>query len=146
MICFNNEQATIEYRASEQTIFCSWEGEVPSEQFQQVMKLKLQHMQSFLPRNWMMDIRYMQAIGYDDQQWLLEYWLHEFLKLPIRKIAIIQSFDIYNSMVVEDFLRYSPVNARCEVQLFADFEASLAWIKDLSQNSFLMRVGDENRC
>jgi hypothetical protein len=141
MICFRNEQATIEYRASEQAIFCSWQGEVPSAQFQQVMKLKLQHMKSFLPRNWMLDIRYMQAIGYEDQQWLLDNWIQEFLKLPIRKIAIIQSFDIYNSMVIEEFLRYSPGKGTCEVQLFADQEASLAWIKDLSHNSFLMRTG-----
>lgn len=141
MICFKNKQATIEYRASEQAIFCSWQGKVSSEQFQQVMKLKLQHMQAFLPRNWMLDLRYMEAIGYEDQQWLLENWMQEFQKLPIRKIAIIQSFDIYNSMVIEDFLRYSPVTGSCEVQLFADQKTSLAWIKDLTHSSFLMGTG-----
>lgn len=141
MICFKNEKATIEYLAVEQAIFCSWEGEVMSEQFQQIVKLKLLHMQFFLPRYWMVDIRYMQAIPYEDQQWLLENWILAFRRLPIRKIAIVQSLDVYNGMVVEDFLRYSPENATCEVQLFEDVEASWAWIRDVSQSNFLMRTG-----
>jgi hypothetical protein len=136
MICFKDEKATIEYLVAEQAIYCSWEGEVPSQQFQEVMQLKLQHMQAFATRKWMLDIRYMQAISFDDQQWLLENWMREFLKLPILKIAIIQSFDEYNNMVVEDLLRYRPLNPGCEVQLFADPEASLAWLRDFSESSF----------
>jgi hypothetical protein len=141
MICFKDERATIEYLAADQAIYCSWQGEVPSEQFQHVMKLKLHHMQSLVAKNWMVDIRHMQAIGYNDQQWLLENWFHEFLLLPIRKVAIIQSFEVYNSMVIEGFLRYVPESTGCEVQLFADLEASLAWIRDATESSFPVKDG-----
>jgi hypothetical protein len=141
MICFKDEKSTIEYLSAEQAIACSWEGEVLSDQFKQLMQLKLQFFQSFAACNWMLDIRYMQAIGLDDQQWLLENWMQDFLKLPIRKIAIIQSYDIYNVMVVEHFLRYISENSAFEVQLFADFESSLAWIRGLSESNFELRAG-----
>lgn len=141
MICFQNERSTIQYLAAEQAIACSWEGEVLSEQFQQVMQLKLQYMQDYAIKNWMLDIRYMQAISLDDQQWLMENWLHELLKLPLLKIAIIQSYDVYNALVVEHFLRYVPENAGFEIQLFADFEASLAWIRGLSESNFEPKTG-----
>jgi hypothetical protein len=141
MICFQDEKATIEYLVADQAIFCAWYGDVPSEQFRQVMQLKLQHMQFFLALNWLLDIRYMQAISYDDQQWLLENWIHELLKLPIRKIAIIPSLDVYNNMVMEEFLRYKPEDPACEVQLFADREASLDWIREFAESSFPGKTG-----
>jgi hypothetical protein len=140
MICFKDDKAVIEYLVSEKAIYCSWEGEVPSEQFQKVMQLKLHLIRELSVTNWMLDIRYMQSIGYPDQQWLLEKWIPEFLKSSVHKIAIIQSFDVYNAMVVEDFLRYTPINTGCEIQFFADSDASLAWIRDLSESTFLMNT------
>jgi hypothetical protein len=142
MICYKDEKATIAYLEAEQAIACSWEGDVPSAQFQQVMQLKLQHLQAFSAKNWMMDIRHMKAIAFDDQQWLWDGgWIQSFLRLPIRKVAIIQSYDVYNAMVIEVFLRYVSEHGACEVQLFADFEASLAWIRDFSASSFELRTG-----
>lgn len=137
MICFRDEKATIQYLPSEQAIFSSWQGEVISEQFQLVMKITLQHMQALLPKNWLLDLRYMQAISYHDQQWLVENWAQELVKLPIHKMAIIPSFDVYNGMVIEEFLRYSSRKVAIDVQFFADYEASLAWINDFSDIVFL---------
>lgn len=140
MICYQDEQATIEYLLEEQAIYCSWQGEVGAEQFQQVMKHKLMLMKSLSTASCLLDICHMQAINYDNQQWLLETWMPAISGLPVRKIAIIQSLDVYNGMVVEDLLRHSPENPGCEVQLFADYEACLAWIRDFSESDFQLQA------
>lgn len=140
MICYQDEHAAIKYLMEEQAIYCSWQGEIGAETFQKVMKHQLLLLKTLSAGSFLLDIRHMEAMSYDNQQWLLDTWMPEFARLSVSKIAIIQSFDVYNGMVVEDLLRNSPQNPDCEVQLFADFEASLAWIRDFSESGFQLHA------
>ncbi|MGV3504974.1 MAG: hypothetical protein ACO1O1_14790 [Adhaeribacter sp.] len=104
------------------------------------MKHKLMLLKTLSATCCLLDIRHLQAISYDNQQWLLETWMPEFAGLQVHKIAIIQSLDVYNGMVVEDLLRNLPQSPACEVQLFADYEACLAWIRDFSESDFPLQA------
>lgn len=137
MICFETDFATIKYWANDRILYCSWTGEVNNRALRKIMVQALNSIQLYRPKYWILDIRYMQTIGFNDQQWLIEKWLCNFDKAPFQKVAIINPFDVYNEMVIESFLKAIPENLEKHIQYFPDIESSKAWMQEISEANLL---------
>jgi hypothetical protein len=92
--------------------------------FEQVLAVSRDHHAT----EWLADISAMPPIGIDEQQWLSETWLTQFVVLGVKKVAVIEPGSLHNQLAIESVLADGRRYVQADVQYFPDTESALDWL------------------
>lgn len=70
----------------------------------------------------------MPLLGMDEQAWLSDVWLEQFLTLGVQHLAFIQPPNLHNQLIVETMLSEGQRHAKINFQFFSDIPAALDWL------------------
>ncbi|MBT9393125.1 hypothetical protein KLP40_08110 [Hymenobacter sp. NST-14] len=79
-------------------------------------------------RRWLADLSSLPLVSTDEQAWLSEVWLPQFVRLPIRTLALVLPVNLHNQLVVESLLADGRRLVRADVQFFSDLPGAIDWL------------------
>ncbi|WP_345116841.1 hypothetical protein [Hymenobacter algoricola] len=107
-----------------------WRGSLDLDKFIKSFDYLAAFSQQHKVTRWLADTSDMPLVGIDEQVWLGEQWLPQFVELGVKKIGLVLPLSLHNVLVVEhlmfDAQHYTPSN----VQFFSDTLAALDWLTD----------------
>ena len=77
---------------------------------------------------WLADLRKMQVVNQEDQQWSNDDWFPRAIKAGIRKMAIIVPMDIFGKMSVNRIMQ-NISDIGLSTQYFDSVEDAIEWLK-----------------
>lgn len=104
MLHFDESFLKISYNAEADCVIMEWKSFATSEEFRQGLNEGLKLIQQQQAANWLADLRKMEAIDPEDEQWSNEDWFPRALQAGIKRMAIVPSEDIFNSISVENIM------------------------------------------
>ena len=77
---------------------------------------------------WLADLRGMNAILRQDEQWTVNEWFPTLAKTGLKRMAILMSSDYFNQMSVDRIMQAATPEMPFAVAYFDDAEGALAWL------------------
>jgi hypothetical protein len=127
MTQFNEHYLAITHDASVPCVIMQWKSFATSQEFRKGLNSGLHMVNTHKVGNWLADLRKMDVIDPEDEQWSNTDWFPRALQAGIRKMALIPSEDVFNNMAVENIM--SQVTSNLQVHYFKDLESAKAWLK-----------------
>jgi hypothetical protein len=100
----------------------------PNEQFYQSFEKIVTLSRDHQATQWLADISAMPPVGIDEQQWLSESWIMQFVLLGVKKVAVIEPSSLHNQLAIESVLADGRRYVQADVQYFPDTESALDWL------------------
>jgi hypothetical protein len=117
-----------QYDISTRMLRWQWHGTLDLNKFEQAFNFMLSFSRQYKVTRWLADTSDMPLVGIDEQTWLSETWLPQFVALDVIRIGLVLPLGLHNVLVVEhlmnDAQHYTPSN----VQFFSDTLAALDWL------------------
>src|SRR5688572_3370394 len=103
-LVYKNEGHEIEYLDKFNALHLSWYGHVTSEMYMQVFNRMLQLAIEYQAENWLIDARDVDFMELGEKRWTTNYFRHEVLKCPLRKVARLASGNFENETYISSFI------------------------------------------
>lgn len=129
-VYFKSDYLTIYHNPEKQRAKAVWKGFLTSEQFREGTLRCADFTEQAGIRHWIGDNRRMQAIRIEDQAWFVETLGPRQLRSPLRKMAVVVSYDIYNQMAVDSLIIRASEMIPYEVRHFMDVETAEEWMDE----------------
>jgi hypothetical protein len=127
---FENEHCTIYYDASVPAIHQLWRGFASGQLLREAHNATVQQVRAHKVRCILADTRQMRVISRADQQWITDNYFPRLVAAGGRRIAIVQSEDIFNQTSVQHILKNSIRNSSVLAEHFQTTEAAQAWLRE----------------
>ena len=105
-----------------------WSGYAPSTEFRSILGDARMNVGLHGLERWLADLRGMNAILRQDEQWTVNEWFPTLAKTGLKRMAILMSSDYFNQMSVDRIMQASTPEMPFEVAYFDDAEGALAWL------------------
>jgi hypothetical protein len=105
-----------------------WRGPLEFDEFEESLQKLLVISQGYNVTQWLVDSSTMPLLGMDEQAWLSDVWLEQFLTLGVQHLAFIQPPNLHNQLIVETMLSEGQRHAKINFQFFSDIPAALDWL------------------
>lgn len=109
-------------------ITLKWRGYAPSPQFRSILEDALSNVRLHQLEAWLADLREMNAILRQDEQWCVNDWFPRLAKAGLKRMAILVSSDYFNQMSVDRIMDAATPEMPFAVANFDDPVAALAWL------------------
>jgi hypothetical protein len=129
MVHFDESYLTISYDADSATVIMQWKSFATSEEFRKGLNEGLKLIEEKKASNWLADLRKMEAIDPEDEQWSNEDWFSRALQGGINRMAIVPSEDIFNSISVDNIMS-AITGTDLVTHYFKDTEEAKSWLKE----------------
>ena len=123
---FNSLQIQLE--PTLQLLRWDWAGPMYTTGMSAAFERLLIYSRQYQVRRWLADVSNLPLVSTDEQAWLSEFWLPQFMALPIRALALVLPINLHNQLVVESLLADGRRQFRADVQFFSDIPAALDWL------------------
>lgn len=105
-----------------------WHGPVTPGNFRSAFEQLLASSHQYRATGWLADVAHMPMVSIDEQIWLSDVWLPQFVALPVRTVALLLPISLHNQLVVESLLADGRRHTRLKIQFFSDIPAALDWL------------------
>lgn len=129
MVHFDENYLKISYDADADCVIMQWKAFATSEEFRHGLNEGLKLIQQKNSPNWLADLRKMEAIDPEDEQWSNEDWFPRALQAGIKRMALVPSEDIFNSISVENIMN-SVAGTGLVTHYFKQPDEAKSWLKD----------------
>jgi SpoIIAA-like len=109
-------------------IVLRWKGYAPSAEFRAILEDALANVRLHHVRGWLADLREMNAILRQDEQWAAGDWFPRAAKAGLERMALLTSADYFNQMSVDRIMEAAVPELPFPVAYFDDLEAAKAWL------------------
>ena len=128
MICFDSEYLHVELYEGPNVLVSQWYGKCTSQQYREALLRFNSYVRLYNVRYAIADRRLLPALAPEDVDWTTNEFLELFSQLPLKRFAILNSFD---EDAVIDFTRLAhskrfPVPF--EIQEFEDLTSAYDWL------------------
>lgn len=122
--------ATVIYHKDLSMIQYIWRGHVSSSEYRKALDKILRIARKEKATYWLSDQTHATTLDLTDQHWTTDVWMPKIFKTQLRKLAILLPHDIYNNMVLEDFIQQAEGRCPFEIQFFSDAESAIEWFHE----------------
>lgn len=109
-------------------ISLQWMGYAPSAEFRSILELALLNVRCFGVRRWLADLRRMNAILRQDEQWSVADWFPRLADAGLERMAIVESADYFNQTSVERIVDAASPEMPFPVTYHATIEEAERWL------------------
>lgn len=125
---FAFDSLLVQVEPSLQLIRWEWQGAISLAGFQQAFSELMRCAATYGVTRWLADVSHMAPVGPDEQQWLSETWLEQFVALNASHIAVMLPVTVHNQLVLEALIADGRRQSSADVQFFSDIPAALDWL------------------
>ncbi|MBK9286366.1 MAG: STAS/SEC14 domain-containing protein [Flavobacteriales bacterium] len=119
---------TVTADKEDRLIRLKWSGYAPSTEYRGILEDARMNVGLHQLERWLADLRGMNAILRQDEQWTVNEWFPTLAKTGLKRMAILMSSDYFNQMSVDRIMQASTPEMPFEVAYFDDAEGALAWL------------------
>lgn len=118
----------VQVHPDRQMITLQWTGYAPSPEFRSILELALFNVRRFGVRRWLADLRQMNAILRQDEQWSVADWFPRLAEAGLERMAILASADYFNQTSVERIVDAASLEMPFPVTYHATLEEAERWL------------------
>lgn len=123
-----DEYVTVEAETEQGLITLTWTGFAPSPVFRSILEDALMNVRLHRLSFWLADLRKMNAILRQDEQWSTNDWFPRLGASGLKRMAILTSSDYFNQMSVERIMNNATPELPFAVSYFDDPAAARDWL------------------
>lgn len=123
-----DEYVTVGSETEQGLITLTWTGFAPSPIFRSILEDALMNVRLHKLSFWLADLRQMNAILRQDEQWSANDWFPRAAASGLKRMAILTSSDYFNQMSVERIMNSATPELPFAVSYFDDLLAARAWL------------------
>ena len=129
MVHLDEDYLKISYDEDAACVIMQWKSFATSEEFRYGLNEGLKLIQQKNASNWLADLRKMEAIDPEDEQWSNENWFPRALQTGINRMALVPSEDVFNSISVENIMN-SVAGTGLVTHYFKEADEAKSWLKE----------------
>ncbi|MBL7939589.1 MAG: hypothetical protein JNL43_09535 [Flavobacteriales bacterium] len=133
LVVRKDQYVTIQVSPGERMIMLQWTGYAPSPAFRAILDDAQQRVRSLGLTRWLADLRSMDAILKQDEQWTLSDWYPRMATSGLKRMAILTGSDYFNRMSVDRIITAASPAVPFITTFFDDVEKAKAWLLELDQ-------------
>ena len=123
-----DDYVTVEAETEQGLITLTWTGFAPSPVFRSILEDALMNVRLHRLSFWLADLRKMNAILRQDEQWSANDWFPRLAQTGLERMAILTSSDYFNQMSVDRIMNDAAPELPFAVSCFDDPEAARVWL------------------
>ena len=123
-----DEYVTVGCEPDLRLITLTWTGFAPSPVFRSILEDALLNVRLHNLHFWLADMRQMNAILRQDEQWSANDWFPRLAACGLQRMAILMSSDYFNQMSVERIMNNATPELPFAVSYFDDPEQAREWL------------------
>lgn len=123
-----DEYVTVESEVEAGLITLTWNGFAPSPVFRSILEDALMNVRLHRISFWLADLRKMNAILRQDEQWSANDWFPRAAHSGLKRMAILTSSDYFNQMSVERIMNNATPELPFAVSYFDNADSARAWL------------------
>ncbi|RSK48504.1 STAS/SEC14 domain-containing protein [Hymenobacter rigui] len=126
---FENPYCTIFLDESVPALYQEWQGFVSGEPLREAHNATVQLLRAHRLNRVLADTRHMRVISQADQQWITESYFPRAIAAGLRRVAILQSEDMFNQTSVQAIMATVIRNTLVQAEHFQDLESARNWLR-----------------
>ncbi|MCJ8164711.1 hypothetical protein MKJ04_07640 [Pontibacter sp. E15-1] len=128
MTLFDSEYLHLEYYAAHHVLVSQWYGGCSSQQYREAVTNTSSYIQKMRIPFAISDRRLLPPLSPEDIEWSMHEYIRCFAKLPLKRFAIINSFDEQASAQLHLFLNNRQYPLPFKTQVFEDLTSAYEWL------------------
>jgi hypothetical protein len=128
MICFDSDYLHVELYETPNVLITQWSGPCTSQQYREALlrfnSLVLSHNIELA----IADRRLLPSLSKEDTEWTLNYYLPLFVQLPLKRFAVLKSFDESAVRFLSNFFTNKEFSIPFERKEFDDLDSAYDWL------------------
>lgn len=128
MVLFSAPYLHLEYYAAHQVLVSQWYCGCNSQEYREAVEMIMHHVRTMNIPYAISDRRLLPALSPEDLEWSLKVLAEDFIKLPLKRFAIIRSFDEQATKQLYAFLENASFPPTFQVQVFEDLTSAYEWL------------------
>jgi len=117
------------YRPDDGYVTMEWHGYANSQQFREGTEEMFKELVKHNATKVLGQIKDMVLISYEDQAWLLDYFLPKAIAGGFRAIALVRPVHYFNKVAIET-VAYKVNQEKLRIQIFNDVDEAREWLKN----------------
>ncbi|RIJ37336.1 hypothetical protein [Pontibacter oryzae] len=128
MVLSDTPYIHVEYYPAHNVIVTQWYAHCTSREYRNALNRFLAYVTSMDISYAIADRRLLPPLPPEDTRWTLTEYIEDFKKLPLKRFAIINSFDPAASTQVQEFIHNKANPLPFEVRVFEDLTSAYDWL------------------
>lgn len=128
MVCFEAEYLRVELYENPKVLVTQWYGECTSNEYRQALIRFLELVKKHDVKFAIADRRLLPKISVEDMRWTLTDYLAEFSNLPLKRFAVLKSFNADRDKHLKQFLNNEHHPLAFETKAFDDLTSAYDWL------------------
>jgi hypothetical protein len=129
-VVFDQNHLTIYHKPDLKQIHLKWKGFATSAQFREALKFALDIVKNKGVENWLGDLKHMQMIHPQDEDWATNMWFPAIAATGLKKMAIVTSLDYLNNNSVKRMVNTTTTRLSFNARYFIDTEQASQWLEE----------------
>ncbi|NDK56787.1 hypothetical protein [Pontibacter fetidus] len=126
MVYFHTDYLQVEHHQSANVLITQWYGGCSSLQYRQALIQVIRIIKELQVTNAVLDRRLLKPISPDDLNWTTTVYAKAYTRLPLKKIAVINSFNQETERQQQQL--YALLKTCIEVRTFDDLTSAYDWL------------------
>lgn len=128
MVCFDSEYLHVELYENPNVLVTQWYGKCTSQQYRDALLRFISYVEKYNVQYAIADRRLLPALTTEDADWTLNTYLELFHKLPLKRFAVLNSFDEAAEDLIKSFFNDTRYPILFEIQEFDDLTSAYDWL------------------
>ncbi|NEM99488.1 hypothetical protein [Pontibacter burrus] len=128
MVCFQTDYLQVEHHSKNKVLVTQWYGGCSSLQYRQALIQIMRIARDLQVHYIILDRRLLQPVTTEDLTWTCTIYAKAYTKLPLRKVAVLQAFNIITQQQQQQL--YERLSDHIPVAAFEDLTSAYAWITE----------------
>ena len=128
MVCFDSEYLHVELYENPNVLVTQWYGKCTRQQYREALLRFISYVKQYNIYYAIADRRLLPALPEEDIEWTLTTYLELFHELPLKRFAVLNSFDESAEDLAYRFLNDKRYPIMFEVQEFDDLTSAYDWL------------------
>ena len=127
---YNKDHLSIFYDSETRMVRLKWKGFANSTQLREGLEAGLEIVKKEKALLWLSDLKQMQSISADDEEWIIQSWFPKIVLTGLKKMAMVTSLDYFNNTSVNRIMRSTQPLITFETEYFVDASDATKWLLD----------------
>jgi hypothetical protein len=128
MVLFDSAYIHLEYYAKHRVIVSQWYGGCSSQQYRDAVNMTSGYIKSMQIPFAISDRRMLPPLSQEDMDWTMSAYIKEFCRLPLKRLAVLYSFDEAAAEQLHLFLNNRQYPIPFQVEVFDDLTSAYEWL------------------
>ncbi|MEJ8803628.1 hypothetical protein [Pontibacter sp. H249] len=128
MVCFDSEYLHVELYEEPGVLITQWYGKCTSKEYREALLKFNSYVRLYNVSYAIADRRLLPELSQKDAEWTLNDFLELFVQLPLKRFAVLNSFDEHAAEHLKRFLNDKRYPIPFEVQAFEDLTSAYDWL------------------